>query len=147
MINRLKQLTEGRVIVFKNVGALLILQGTNFLIPLIVMQHVIRTVGVELYGVIGFVQAVMVYFFSITDYGFNITATQELANNQTDREKIENIFNLVLCTKGVLIGITFVFGFLLLLVIPELQEEKLTFCLAYVLVLGQAALPLSLIHI
>lgn len=141
MMNKLKALTEGREAVFKNVVALLVLQGTNFLIPLIVMQHVIKTIGIEYYGVIGFIQAIMVYFFSITDYGFNITATQEIAVHQTEHRKLERTFNLVLATKLILIVLTVILGLILLIIIPELRDEKLAFCLAYVLVLGQAALP------
>ena len=68
-----------RARLFSNFFALSIIQGTNFLIPLLVMPSVISRIGVSGFGVISVAQVVMVYLSTISDYGFNLTATRDVA--------------------------------------------------------------------
>jgi len=141
MINRFKSFVDGRASVFKNFLALGILQGTNFLIPLIIMPYLVSTIGIDSYGVVSFVQVVMIYFFSLTDYGFAITATQEIATNKSDLSKVSKIFSIVVSTKIVLILFSAISITFLLFVVPDLKEEQLTVILGFALVIGQTSLP------
>ena len=141
MINRFKSFVDGRASVFKNFLALGILQGTNFLIPLIIMPYLVSTIGIDSYGVVSFVQVVMIYFFSLTDYGFAITATQEIATNKSDLSKVSKIFSKVVSTKIVLVLFSALSITLLLFVVPDLKEEQLTVILGFALVIGQTSLP------
>ena len=141
MINRFKSFVDGRASVFKNFLALGILQGTNFLIPLIIMPYLVSTIGIDSYGVVSFVQVVMIYFFSLTDYGFAITATQEIATNKSDLSKVSKIFSKVVSTKIVLVLFSALSITLLLFVVPYLKEEQLTVILGFALVIGQTSLP------
>lgn len=63
--------SNGRNRVFSNFMALGILQGTNFLLPVLVMPFVIKKIGADGYGVVAVAQAVMLIFCTVTDYGFN----------------------------------------------------------------------------
>lgn len=141
MINRFKSLLDGRASVFKNFLALGILQGTNFLIPLIIMPYLVTTIGIDSYGIVSFVQVVMIYFFSLTDYGFAITATQQIATNKSDLPKVSKIFSTVVSTKVVLVLFSAVCIIILLFTVPDLKEEQLTVILGFALVIGQTSLP------
>jgi PST family polysaccharide transporter len=63
----------------KNVAAPLILQGTNYLLPLLTVPYLVRVLGVENYGRVAFAYAFIQYFVVLTDYGFNLSATQKVA--------------------------------------------------------------------
>jgi PST family polysaccharide transporter len=127
--------------VLTNFLALGILQGTNFLIPLIIMPYLNVKIGIEGYGFISFIQAIMVYFSSFTDYGFNVSATREIAINKNDTQKISKIFNRVLSTKAVLCFFSALILFGMILFIPKLTSNYLAYTLGFSIVLGQTILP------
>lgn len=141
MVRKFRSLLAENPAVFKNFVALGVLQGTNFLIPLIIMPYLIHTIGVELYGVIGFVQAVMIYFFSFTDYGFSITATQEISVAKKNTKKLNDIFNVVLATKVILLLVSAIIICCLIVLIGDFSNQKTAFLFGFMLVLGQATLP------
>jgi PST family polysaccharide transporter len=63
--------------IIANFAALGIVQGSNFLIPLIVMPFVIARIGAEGLGEIAIAQVIITFFITISDYGFNLTATRK----------------------------------------------------------------------
>ena len=63
--------------VFKNFCSLSVLQGFNYILPLLVLPYLIRTVGLNYFGVLMFSQSIINYFIIIVDYGFNLSATRK----------------------------------------------------------------------
>ena len=49
----------------------------------------------EKYGLVNFAAAFAMYFSIITDYGFNLSATQEISVNRKNSELISQIFSAV----------------------------------------------------
>jgi len=95
----------------KNVIYLFIVQGSNYLLPLLTFPYLVRVLGVETFGIFSFTQATFLYLTLIIDYGFNLTATQEVAKNSQDKSKISELFWGVSCSKILLflIAITIIF--------------------------------------
>lgn len=141
MVNRFSQILSGKETVFKNFFALSILQGTNFLIPLIIMPYLINTVGVDGYGIVGFVHAIMIYFISLTDYGFNVSATRDVSVNRENHDYISSIFNKVFVTKMLLLLLSLILIVLFINTIPQFEEVAKVIYMGFFVVLGQAILP------
>ncbi len=118
--------------------ALSIVQGTNFLLPLLVMPYVISRIGADGFGVIAVAQVVMIFLSTISDYGFNLTATRDIAVYKNDDSKISKIFFTVLASK-LLICVALL---LLLLVaavfIPVIREHFILYALGFTYVIGQS---------
>lgn len=123
---------------FSNFLSLSIVQGINFLIPLVVTPYVISKVGVDGIGVIAIAQTVMIYLSTITDYGFNISATKEIAINKNDRLKTSKIFFTVMACKLLISVFLFVLLLLLTLFIPVFQQHFILYMLGFAFVIGQA---------
>lgn len=141
LLNKLRHILSDKKTVLKNFLALGILQGTNFLIPLILLPYLSTTLGIENFGLVSFVQAVMVYFGSFTDYGFNVSATREIAVNKADTSKISTIFNTVLATKLFLTIVSGIVITLLVLSIPKFGNDYMAYLLGFTIVMGQSLLP------
>lgn len=113
------------------------MQGINFLIPLLVTPYVISKVGIDGIGVIAIAQTVMIYLSTITDYGFNVSATKEIAQNKNDRFKTSKIFYTVLASKVIITAFLFVALLMFAYFIPALQDHFMLYILGFTFVIGQ----------
>lgn len=133
MVNRDKR-------VLKNFLALGIVQGSNFIIPLAVIPYVLGRVGADGFGEIALAQVVMTFFITISDYGFNLVATREVAFHKDNPAVISRIFSAVLATRLLICGLLFLLLTGGILVIPYLHEHSWLYLLSFVTVIGQTFL-------
>ena len=73
-----------------------LLQVAGYVFPLITMPYLARVIGVEGFGKIAFASAIMVWIQTIADWGFNLTATRDVAQNRENPQKVSEIFSNVL---------------------------------------------------
>ena len=119
-------------------------QGINLLVPIVIVPYLIKTVGIEKFGVIALVQTISSFFYIFTDYGFNITAVKSLSINRYDDLKVSEITNQVLSTKLLLTVISLPI-FIAVNWYFLKENASLSFILMnFMLVLGQAFLPIWL---
>ncbi len=128
----------GRLV--SNFVALTIIQGTNFLLPILVMPHVIEKIGAEGFGMVSIAHAVMIYLSTVSDYGFNLTATRDVALHKSDSDRMSSLFYLVLTSKMLITIMAFVALILLSLFVPFLQQHFLLYLFGFVYVIGQSLL-------
>jgi O-antigen/teichoic acid export membrane protein len=82
-------------LVHRNVGYLSILQIANLAIPLVTLPWVLRALGAEAYGRVGFYQAIVQYLLVFVDFGFYYAGTKRIAECRHDQEAINDYFSLV----------------------------------------------------
>lgn len=92
-------ISEERQRLVSNIGNLFIFQGINYVLPLVTIPYIVRVIGPANFGILSFAQVINNYFVIISDYGFNISATQLIAKNQSDSEKRNEAFSAVLSIK------------------------------------------------
>ncbi|MBK5074425.1 flippase [Budviciaceae bacterium CWB-B4] len=83
----------------KNILYLALVQGSGYILPLLTFPYLVRILGPELFGVLGFCQASIQYLVLITDYGFNLSATQQVAKFKNDKIELARIFWSVIWSK------------------------------------------------
>lgn len=134
--------TNYKAKIFSNFFALSVVQGANFLIPLVIMPYVISRIGIDWFGVISVAQVTMIYLSTIADYGFNLTATREVAlyRNEQDTEKISRFFFTVLSTKIIITALLFLVLLVLVSVIPFFKTNSLLYTTGFAYVIGQSLL-------
>lgn len=125
---------------FSNFIALSIVQGTNFLIPLLVMPYVINKIGACGFGVIAVAQVFMIYLSAISDYGFNLTATRDIALYKNDHDKISKIFFTVLASKLIITAFLLIILLTAMACIPVFKEHFILYLLGFTCVIGQTLL-------
>ena len=92
---------------FENVVSLGALQGLIYIIPLISLPYLSRVLGVEKFGLVFFALATVQYFNILTDFGFGLSATREIAVNRHNQNNLSNIFNSVITLKTFFLLISF----------------------------------------
>jgi len=139
MAARLGQLLRGRTA--QNLLALYGVQFANYLLPLIMLPYLARVLSVDGYGLVAFATSFAGIFNVILDYGFNLTATRDIAVVKEDRAKVAQIVSEVVFTKATMLLLALaVFGTLVTLT-PSLNAHSAVMWLAFLGILGNTFLP------
>lgn len=116
-----------------NTFMLYILTFSNYLFAFMTVPYQTRVLGPEIYGLLGFAFATMVYFQLVMDFGFMLSATAEIAEARGNRRKIALICEAVSIGKLIL-GLPCV-GVLAVLccIVPQFAADSTVFwiCLLY----------------
>lgn len=141
-MKRIFKIIESNKVLFKNFTSLSILQIANYIFPLITLPYLVRVLGPEKYGLVSFASAFAAYFTILTDYGFNLSATQEISINRNDTNRIAEIFSSVFTLKILFFCLSSLIFFVVIFLVPQFHEHLLLFFVSFLSVLGTALFPL-----
>lgn len=128
----------------KNIGALFVLQGANYLLPLVTLPYLVRVLGAETFGRIAFAQALIAYFVFLTEYGFNLSATRAVAQTRQDPEALSRLASAVMIIKSAIMLAGFMLLIAIVFSIPEWRADWPLFAWTYLAVVGSVSFPLWL---
>jgi PST family polysaccharide transporter len=83
----------------ESVLSLSILNGLDMILPLITLPYIIKAVGIANFGVYSIVYSIIQYVLLISTYGFNFSATKQIAQNREDNECVNKVFNVTIAAK------------------------------------------------
>ena len=132
--------TSNRVL-SKNITSLYSIQIANYILPLILLPYLVRTLGVDGYGQLGFALAFTQYFILLTDYGFNWSATGDVAQKQNDKASINSLFWAVTYFRLFLLVLSLIVLLLLCTVVPKFSALKPLMFACFVSVIASAISP------
>lgn len=90
---------------------LILVQGVNYIVPLAVMFHLMKELGVSGFGEYAFWYSVMLYVQTFVDYGFSFSGTRDLAAAEGGASEIAVIFYEVTLAKLLLsVGVLIFFA-------------------------------------
>lgn len=79
------------------------LQGVNYLVPLLVWPYLMVVLGATQFGVFSFGIALAQYLMILVDFGFNLTATKQIALAQGKAKETNRVFTVTLVAKIILL--------------------------------------------
>jgi polysaccharide transporter, PST family len=135
------KLNNDKKIILSNFFSLSILQGLNYILPLITLPYIVRVLGVEYFGLLAFATAIMAYFNLITEFGFNISATKEVAAYRNEPNKLNEIFSTVLTIKILLLIFSFFILSCFIFIFDKLRIDAVIYFLTFGSVIGQVFFP------
>lgn len=139
-ISKIRGSKDGKVLI-ANFGYLTLLQIASYLFPLITMPYLARVIGAEGFGKIAFASAIIMWFQTVTDWGFNYTATRDVARNREDAEAVSKIFSTVFWARCMLMIASFLILSVLIICIPAFRENAGIILITFLLLPGHIMFP------
>ena len=96
-----------------------VLQIANYLIPLLVLPVVSRVLGATLFGSVGYAQNIVSYLTLLVNFGFEYSATRQIALAGDNKERKRQLFWAVITAKAGLLVLSFV----ILALLPLFMER------------------------
>lgn len=125
----------------ENFFSLAVLQGANYLLPLVTLPYLVRVLGPEKYGLVMFAQAFLQYFVILTDYGFNLSATREISLHRQDKQKVSEIFSAVFLIKFLLLLSSLIILLLVVFSFNKFEAERNLYFITFGIVIGNVLFP------
>ncbi len=127
---------------FENFISLSVLNGLNVVFPLILIPYLTRVLGFNGYGNYAFVYAIINYCTLFIRYGFELSATKQVAIIRHNKEKLNLLFSSILAVRLFLLlaGTMVLVG--LIFVIPKFYELRLELLFSAGILMGNALIPI-----
>lgn len=126
-----KKLSEKHRVLLGNTIGLYIVRFGAYFFGLITLPYQTRVLGPETFSKIGIAVALMVYFQLLIDFGYILSATEEVARNKGNTKKICQILTAVTINKIFLAFIGASVFAAIILFVPKYQGDTLFFSLFF----------------
>lgn len=140
LIAKVKGSKEGKVLL-SNFAYLSVLQIAGYVFPLLTLPYLARVIGASGFGKIAFASAIMVWIQTVTDWGFNYTATRDVARCRDDKQRVSEIFSNVFWARCLLMVLSFVVLAVLVFTIPKLRAEADVIFVSFLMIPGHILFP------
>lgn len=136
----LRKSKDGKVLA-ENFAYLSLLQVASYIFPFITMPYLAKVIGVTGFGKIAFASAVIIWIQTVADWGFNLTATRDVAKIRDNKNKVSTIFSNVFWAKCLLMFVSFIFLLFLIAIIPKFRDNFAILMVSFLLVPGHIMFP------
>lgn len=128
----------------KNVTAMYALQIANYILPIVTLPYLIRTLGSDGYGQLAFAYSLVFLMVLFVDTGFNTRAAHALSKPNITMHEASRIYASTIWFK--VIQTLLVFSLLLILIntVPALKESPTLYLVSFMTVIGSLIFPVWL---
>ncbi|MGE3538401.1 MAG: oligosaccharide flippase family protein [Candidatus Tectimicrobiota bacterium] len=99
------------------------IHALNYLVPLLMIPYLARTLGVQAWGILSFTLSFAGFVSLITEYGFYVSGQREVARLRYDKHALAALFHEVLSAKLLLACVVILTSFVISRYIPAFQAS------------------------
>ena len=120
---------------------MLVLQSTNYILPLLLLPYLVRVLGTEKFGIVMFAQSLCLFLTVVVDFGFSLSGTREISLCRNNKTKMSQIFIAIMFIKSALIVVAFFLLFAVVMAFDRFSVDYEVYFLSFGIVIGQAIFP------
>ncbi len=126
---------------FKNTIMLYLMNFSGYFFSLITVPYQTRVLSISHFGLLSFAVGIMNYFQLFINFGFMLSATEEVSLNRDNHKCLNEIVTSVFLVRLVLILLSFLFLLILLQIIPKFSESSNIFYIFFFATALESLLP------
>lgn len=127
--------------VLRNFGSLIILQFGTYLVPLLLIPFLVRALGLEVFGQWMFALAFVTVARVCVSYGFDLTATRQVASSVASSEQRSQLLADVVAARLFVWGICLAVLLGLSFLVRQIAEIRLLLITGSFILIGEAFFP------
>ncbi len=127
--------------ILTNIASLGLLQMANYVIPILVIPFVVRALGADGFGKASYAQNIITYLTVLVNFGFDYSATRDIAINKDNIIKRRDIFWSVISHKSILLLLSFVALGIMYFTFPRVTEDLPLYIYAALINVGFVFFP------
>ncbi|HBI63699.1 MAG TPA: hypothetical protein DDX51_01070 [Clostridiales bacterium] len=128
-------------VLLKNTIMLYIMQFSTYLLSFIVVPYETRVLGPTYFGKLGVATAIMVYFQLVIDFGFLLSATEDVSRHREDKGYVAKVLTAVSIDKLFLTAGSVIVLLVLCQVLPSWQEDRAFYLLFLIATAVNSMIP------
>lgn len=109
-------------VVLENYIFMTILQVMNSLFYLLIYPYLIRTLGIDSYGLYIFATSIISYFISLVNFGFDLPGLNDISKNPTCKNTKENVLSCIFTAKVFLNVIALLIFVIVVINVPSIRD-------------------------
>lgn len=122
----------------RNMGAMIVWQGANYLAPLMTFPHLSRTLGPAGFGLLGIYLMIGGWMLIVSDWGTNMSGSKAIAQARSLSGEIDEPFWSIFVLRMVIAGLLLVGVIGFLIVTRSNRQEWILLLAAWSMILGNA---------
>lgn len=127
--------------IIENFSYLTFFQIFTLLSPIIVYPYIIKIVGLELYGVVIFAQAIIAYFSLVINFGFGTSGPRDVAISKDNHELLSEYVSSIYIIKTLLWIICFGIYAVVIFTIDFFKGHLILYFLTFFVTIGDLLFP------
>jgi PST family polysaccharide transporter len=116
-------------------------QVSGYVLPLITLPYLTRVLGPGNFGLTAIGTALILYFAVVTEFGFAVTGTRQVAVAQNDPEQVSRTYSTIMLCKLCLMLLCFVTLLVLVATVPRFREHWPLYLVSFLQVVGWCLSP------
>lgn len=129
-----------------NTATLMVVQLVDYIAPFIILIHLTKTLGLEVYGVLAFIQGIIAICAVLLDFGYSLSGTNKISKNRNNKKYISSIIGGIYMIKLCLFLLCAILMVLYSTSTEKYGEHKLIFMLSLIPIFMQGFLPAWFFH-
>lgn len=122
------------------------LQIANFGLPLVTLPYLTRVLGLESFGLVVLVQAVLQYFVLLTGWGFSWSATRKLSAHRAEQSVVDDIYSATWAAQWLLLAGSACVLLLATVFLSTVRQHASLYAWGFTAVLGNVLFPVWLLQ-
>ncbi len=125
-----------------NFLALFIVQGLNFIVPLVTFPYIVRMIGIEKFGLLAFATAFIAYPLLLVTYGLDLSGVREVSTAKHSKRRLSIILSSILLTRLTLVLLAAVITFTIVFSFERFSKDWLLYVITFGSIVATMSFPI-----
>jgi len=125
-----------------NFLSLFLVQGLNFIVPLITFPYIVQVVGIEKFGLLAFATAFTAYPLLLVTYGLDLSGVREVSSAKNSKRRLSITLSSILLARFILILLAALITFTIVFSFDRFSKDWLLYTITFGSIIGTMVFPI-----